>query len=79
MAAFSVTPLRTHVLTERHLRGLAERLQSRGVTLAPDAPTMAGDLQAGARAIVGLLAKLGHAAGPVEAAGLIAEIKIGEA
>jgi len=77
MAATNPILLRSRELTERDVRQLAERLASRGVALAPDAPTLAGDLQAGARAIVGLLDQLGKAAGPIEAARLIADIKIG--
>jgi hypothetical protein len=49
----------------------------RGVALAPDAPTTAGDRRAGARAICGLLDQLGKAARPVEAARLIAGVTIG--
>jgi hypothetical protein len=79
MAALTVTPLRPCVITQTDIHQLAERLASRGVALAPDAPTLAGDLQAGARAICGLIDQLGKAAGPGEAAHLVAGINVGEA
>jgi hypothetical protein len=76
MAATNPIPLRPMALTERHLRQLAERIASRGVALAPDSPTLAGDLHAGSRAICGLLDKLKAAVGPAAAARVIAEISL---
>jgi hypothetical protein len=79
MATTSVIALRARELTERDVRQLAARLASRGVVLAPDAATLARDLQAGARAICGLLDKLNAVVGFDNATRFIAEIRIGEA